>query len=661
MYTQAEYEKMLKLQNTITNGLRSMDDKEDWFATYQHWSTKPRNVFDTLLQVTNSFNLDLAGNSFSLDMTNDQHIIDLSIISMSVFLSEHLLELSRKTFGLVKEERTRERKIALINHYFSVVDKINAMPELSSCIIFLNEYAEQQMVLHGKRNVDLYCCFYSLKELLRKRSTESIYLLFTLWRITHTKDTLRNVISSLVDYIQAYYDDFNRDPDMHLYYPLTGLTLIKRLSVITHWLELIAFHTNEISKKYQELNWIRPTDKMADDWISTNQISKFEMLQYKRLFPEDDEATIQKKAVCNHGYATWIKTVDIIYIVCDIFQTLYRFSDEELMSLHTDRAAVLEQYDNLTKIRDFYTRKIFYHQVYFQLERNYYESQVMSALEEDAAQISGSIDDVIQFISAIAADDIDGLMQAKQKYIAGIGLFASQEQAGDLDKLTAKIIEKIKEIIQRNDIYDELYGAVSTEFTPYLNTLARYPNIFSSLVSAEFLYKQYIENALPRTNFDYSCISIMYYMSLEDFLNKLIYTPYAKEVLSTIDKKDAKAFNWKNNVLWKDYVPDYTKFWKKGDPKSTCEIGPLGFLLDGIDGEPALQQFFSTKYNVTDFSSIKLFGQTLKNVAPRRNDAAHGGNYLSYTDVCVDKNNVYNTAESYRGMILQLLELLFRN
>lgn len=56
---------------------------------------------------------------------------------------------------------------------------------------------------------------------------------------------------------------------------------------------------------------------------------------------------------------------------------------------------------------------------------------------------------------------------------------------------------------------------------------------------------------------------------------------------------------------------------------------------------------------------IKAFGKTLKVKTKRRNDAAHGGNYLTYNDVCEDKGNVYDIVNEYRGMILELLELIF--
>ena len=111
---------------------------------------------------------------------------------------------------------------------------------------------------------------------------------------------------------------------------------------------------------------------------------------------------------------------------------------------------------------------------------------------------------------SISSDDIESLMQAKQKYIVRLKKFTTEEQEEKLDELSVRIVEKIKSEISKKDVYDELYAAVSEEFEPYLSTLAKFPNIFSSLVSAEYLFKQYVEGKEARERFDYSCISIIF-------------------------------------------------------------------------------------------------------------------------------------------------------
>ena len=652
-------EYMLKMQADIRRGLYALDEKDNWLELYEDWSDDERNQFSSLLMVTDSFNLSCAGDSYFYDSEDSGHMVDLDIIKMSIFLSEHLRALSRDTFEQVRKERNRDKKTLIIESYFTIVDEIVNSHELAGCIVTLNDAAEKQMVLKGVRSVDLYVCFYSLRELLRKETTESLYLLYTYWRITKTRKNLKTLVTAIIDYIQVYFEDFDHDPQMHLHYQLDGLMIVKKLAVISHWLEVIAFHTDGIFDKYKDLKWLTPVDTMADDIVETAQISKFEMLNYKRVFIDDDNETVRKKAIGNHGYATWIKTVDVMYIFCDVCQVLCYLSEEDLKKMNTTKAAMIELYDNMTKIKNYYTGKVFFHQVYFELERKYFDSQVMNALEDDAQLLADSVDDVLLFVEAISSDDIENLLQAKVRYISKLVAFTTEEQEQKLDELTNQIVEKIKDAVSKREIYNELYKSVSLEFAVYAVQLMQHPQIFSSLVSAEYLYSQYVENREPNDLFDYSCISIMYYMSLEDFINKLVFIPYADDVLLTIDRKSVRDKDWKNTE-GKKYVSDFSKFFlRNGKPKDSCEIGPLGYLFEGVETEEFFKKYLTDRFQIYDFERVKTFGTKLKDVAQRRNDAAHGGNYLTYEIVRGDRDNVYNTVVDYKGMILELLDIIF--
>lgn len=658
--TEADEENISSMRDAVREGLRNIEFDGNWLECYEAWKIEERNQFDALLIIKDPFNLACAGDREEFDLTDSRNKRDLDIICMSLFLSEKLRDTTKKMFEEVRKERIRDRKLARIEQYFGLVKAIADSQQLSLCIVTLNDFAGKQMALQGNRTVDLYGTFFSLREMLRKSSVESLYLLLTYWRIKKDKKSLKTLIASVVDYIQTYFYDFDHDPDMHLYYPLDGLIIVKKLAVIGHWLELVAFHTNGISDKYKEMKWWRPVDKMADNIIETNQISKCEMMFYKSVFDSDDNKTVQQKAVCHHSYEVWRKTVDVMYIVCDIFQILYNYSEEDLKKLNTSKAAMLEGYDNMLKVRDDYTRNIFFHQVYFELERHYLNSQIMESIEEDAENFSKSIDNVLDFVNAIAGDDIYGLLQAKQRYLSNASEFISGNQEEKLDDLTVQVVDKIKATVQKLGVYDELYSAVSTEFAIYATELMKHPQIFSSLVSAEYLYRQYVLNSEPIDNFDYSCISIMYYMSLEDFINKLVYIPYANQVLSKIGKNTVKDKKWKGEEAGK-YVSSVGAFWDKYQRlKKSCEIGVLGYLFEGVSDEEYFKKFLTDHFGGIDIEHVRRFGTKLKDVAPRRNDAAHGGNYLTYSDVCTDKDNVYNTAiESYRGMILELLAICF--
>lgn len=651
---------ILKMQTDIRAGLSSIETDENWLYKYEEWSQQDRNQFDALLEIKDPFDLSCAGDSHAFDLSSEDAKLDLDIIKMSVFLSETLTNYLQQTLSDLRNERNRENKQILIEQYFGVADAITDCPQLSPSIVTLNGFAEKQMALHGQRTVDLYLSFFSLRERLRKSSTESLYLLFTYWRLTRSKKDLKKLVSSLIDYIQTYYYDYDNDPDMNLFRPVDGLMIIKKLEIITGWLERVAFHTEQIAEKYKEMDWMRPVDSLADHIISANQISKYEMLQYKRIFEADDNDTVRKKAVCYHGYAVWIKTVDVMFIVRELYKVINQLPDDELKKMNASKAYILNQYDIMDKIYNRYTSKVFYHKVYYDQERHNIDSLIMETLEDDAKLISESIDNVNEFIDAIAADNIEGLMQAKQMYLFGLKGFTSTEQEEKLEELTVRVTDKIKEIIQKQSLYDNLYATVSDGFKPYAGELMKYPKLFNSLVSAEYLYKQYVEGKEPNEQFDYSCISIMYYMALEDFANKLVYIPYADEVLSKILKNTVKNIEWRNNEALK-YVSSAGFFWDKNQRlKKSCEIGVLGYLFEAIENEEYFKDYVIKKYPKTDVSAMKKCGGELKKLAPRRNNAAHGGNYLTHADVCTDRTNVYDTSvEKLRGQIMELLGALF--
>ena len=54
------------------------------------------------------------------------------------------------------------------------------------------------------------------------------------------------------------------------------------------------------------------------------------------------------------------------------------------------------------------------------------------------------------------------------------------------------------------------------------------PNFYSPITT----YANDLKGHEEIDRFDYSCVSILYYMALEDFANKLIYIPYLNDVLT---------------------------------------------------------------------------------------------------------------------------------
>lgn len=638
-----------QLYETIIGSLKSLNFYGNWFDLYQEWSSEENNYFDSILYIENAFSPDNAGERQFFDFKDPTQTRDRDLISIACFCSYEMKMVQSKTLAKYIEEPLKNNKKVLLKDYFSFVDEfINK--EINETIVVLKAFSDNQAVLAGNREIDLYSAYFSLLEILQKSSVESLFLLFSYWRLTQDNSILELLIDNIGSYIQKYYYDFENDPDMHLDQSLDGLPFIQKMAVITNWLKYVVIHTTGIFEEYKQLEWLSPKDSLFDGQIVTNQMSKYQMLKYNLFYRSDSEDLVRKKAICNHSYGIWVKTADVLTVFCEIYVCLLSCPGNEKYT-ESELTLLRNQQDVLLKLRDYYLGHVFLHRAYYEKEKKYIDSGLMEALEDKSEIISGTIDQEIRIINSIGAEDIDGLLQAKQTYLMAIQDYISKEQEEKLDNLIYAVCNKIEEQVSKTDLFNDLYKTVSNSFSHFSTALLGFPKLFNTLTSAEYLYKEYVEASLPKESFDYSCISVMYYLALEDMINQLIYTPYSKAVLSGISKND-----------WKLYVTHQLAFWDRSrrSYKEECELGNLGYLLSEVNRLTPLKVFVINKYPKVNLDGLETFGKTLKTVAPRRNNAAHGGNYLSYNDAVEDKKWVYYAnGIDYRGLLLELMALLF--
>lgn len=560
----------------------------------------------------------------------------------------------------VCKEKLPARKLQLCEAYFEFVKQCQNDQRFALVTVLLHGMAMHHDFMRcddRNRDVDIYLSFMSLMEIYRGYSISSIYLQFTYWRIKQEKRGLKNLTGSIIKYIQAYFVDFDKDPDLQLQFPLDGMTIIQKLKVIGHWIEVITYHTEQMFEEYKKRKWLIPLDILVDNYPILPDFSNGELLKFRIIYEDEDDNTVCQLAVCNHRYAVWLKTTDVIQLYCEIIRMLYCSSDDMLRRYYTDKNEMLSLYDIVLRITDNYTGIVFAHKAFYKTQRQKFDGRIISEQEEIADSISCSIDDMLQITGSIVNDDIEDLLKAKQRYLARLEIFMTEDQERLLDEYMVKVVSKIKENIKQLDAFNALFSSITDEFKKYAHMLLQYPDIFSSLVSAEYLYRQYVMGKTPNAQFDYSCISIMYYMALEDFTNKLLYTSYATNVL---DKNKRLV---RNNYI--PYVSHSSNFWDKKNKcyKKSCEIGNLGYLFCALPQETEYEKYLRHLYPSIDIPRLILFGDNLKtNIAPRRNDAAHGGNKITHQDACIDKQNVYNiSANSYRGLVLELFGIVFPN
>ena len=646
----------MSINASLRKAVSNINLDGNWYHDYMEWLNKQQHQFNALIIVKDPFDFQLAGDALKFDKNDSKNCVLFDNITMAAFFAERIYCQAKKTVESICVQQNPQKKVAKIKCFFEFVQECKKNQDLAPVVCILHDYAQQGASLHAKESIDFITSYKILMEIYQYTSVQSIYLLFTLWRIIKDESYLYKLIDSIIGYIKLYFYEYGKDPNMHLDYPIQNEALVHKLSIIIHWLELIVFHTMEIFSIYKEKHWLLPVDCLVDNLQIVNQISKYEMLSYSIVFQEDDEKTRHNKAIANHSYCIWIKTTDVVTIYCDVLQMIYNEASTYTCKLQTTQAILLEMYDNMLKIQDKYMNIVFTHRAYYQSKRSIFNFQSLAANEKKSIIISNSIEDVLQITSSIIGNNIEDLMKAKQKYKSHIAIYMTEDQQKKLDEYMMTVAEKIKESVSKLNVYDELYESISDEFQHYSSHLLKFPKIFASLVSAEYLYNQYIKQQKPNDHFDYSCISIMYYMALQDFVNKLIYTPYARDILnktpSVVIRNDYQKYISSPTAYWDKKVHAY---------KSTCEIGNLGYLLANLSLECKLADFLLGKNPYLDLQALAQYGEKLKGIAPRRNEAAHGGNLRTFEDVKIDKEKVYISSREYKGLILELLEIMSSN
>jgi len=649
-----------RLDNVLENNSDSNNEKILWSIKYNNWNSLPENHFQNLLRIDNPFNIIVNGDAIIFDGETIYFDIDnngrmaIENIKKAIFIANEFYLKEHFVIEASYKKSNPDDKLKIIKDYFEFIDNKIRDIDVMCAYKILADASEQQYVLDGPfRQLDIYKYFYMLHEIIYKYSIETVYLLYTLWRITKDKKDLKRFLESAGAYITTNFESFSEIyKEMHFDIKIENLIIEKKINIICFWLYHIADIVDDLMDQYSKMNWITPRDRILDLEIITTQISRFEMFQKNFIYYNLDEKTVTKRAFAEHGYSLWVKSVDLFHMCKDVLRILNQ-NNNCLETYRLNPSEILDYFEKISHITEYYKNLLFEHNTFYDNKREKFNAIKLEAEEKNATIIRDSIDDILQVTSFILDDNIDGLMYAKQKFIQRISRFISNDQIILLDKYTDEIAKKIKNSIQNEEDYDEIYYQIRSDFNQYnKDILQHYNGILDSLASAEFLYEKYLKEKNANSNFDYSCISIMYYMSLEDFLNKIVYTPYAENILAP-NKRDALGPNNKK------YAKNISYFRNGKTIRRTCELGPIGHLLKDIKEEQYFLEYIEKNFPNSNLNLINEFGDKIIKISPKRNNAAHGGNIITYDEAFSDKLNVYekDDIEQFRGLIKELLKL----
>lgn len=214
-----------------------------------------------------------------------------------------------------------------------------------------------------------------------------------------------------------------------------------------------------------------------------------------------------------------------------------------------------------------------------------------------------------------------------------------------------------------------------------------------SLTTAEMLYARYASEEFADKGFDFSCISALYYQAFEEAYNKLIWKGYSDELNALefngrkftdilfdckrrgIDVSDARGYLDVNPNQRGYYIDYQNRNRSYTSVSSRCMYKSFAILLQNIVPNTRLEKLCDYFARITGFDSREAmfndadfmrnccaFASAVDSSADNRNNASHGGTFISVEQCKSDKKVVLSELEAVRsdslGLIQQLLFLL---
>ena len=208
------------------------------------------------------------------------------------------------------------------------------------------------------------------------------------------------------------------------------------------------------------------------------------------------------------------------------------------------------------------------------------------------------------------------------------------------------------------------------------------------------LYGRYASVDYAEQGFDFSCISALYYQAFEDAYNVLIWHDYA-DMLNSLEingqkytdildaKRNSRITDWNEQGYLENYNYNqrayYVNYKTKTNPQTSvslrCMYKSFGILMENIKNPSHLNHFCDYFAKITGFTGrqemfkdgtfmnkCKEFTDAVLLSADNRNNASHGGTFISINQCTDDKKTVLNNLEVVRissiGLIQRLLYLL---
>lgn len=192
-----------------------------------------------------------------------------------------------------------------------------------------------------------------------------------------------------------------------------------------------------------------------------------------------------------------------------------------------------------------------------------------------------------------------------------------------------------------------------------------------SLSTAELLFNKYANKGYADEGFDYSCISALYYQSVETMYNQLIWCPYAK-TLNSMSYSNGISYPelFRNKSLpdeYKGYLPTGFFVKLKGSIfPNHLTMGSFVYLLD--NAAIHFNKYFDAvfgKGNIDKTSDIytsykervHALSAMLQKATDPRNNASHGSTVITMEDCQYDRKMVLDKIDLMRKDTFGIIDM----
>lgn len=233
-----------------------------------------------------------------------------------------------------------------------------------------------------------------------------------------------------------------------------------------------------------------------------------------------------------------------------------------------------------------------------------------------------------------------------------------QERSKHITSLMERRVEELNENSNKID-------SLTEEIEQYVGSLQNIITDFLiPLSGGEILYSMFVDHHDANPDFDYSCVTIMYYTALETIMKQYLFNNYLKKVGIWTDDGpvlyDGHIAREKNLTYLKNQgkiVSQDGHSWIS----DRCELGKFKkiYCSEVLEQVQELRDYINDDLGIDNLDDLIGFCERVDEIRSDRNRAAHGMSIVTCEDTIKAKKDTYiKELDTMNGMIIEFIRMI---